>query len=102
MRKTILFLLSNVAIVPLSTAGVQAEPMSLPSISAPLTGNADPFQFDAGALGIIHITCAVSGLGLWQDNPFPGDHATDFDVSNAQIFVQKNDGLFQFFVQVGD
>lgn len=102
MRKFFQLLLSSAAIVPWGAAVVQADAMSTPSMTTPLAANPDPFQFDAGPLGNVHITGAVSGLGLWQDNPFPGDHATDFDVSNAQIFVQKNDGLFQFFVQIGD
>jgi Putative beta-barrel porin-2, OmpL-like. bbp2 len=102
MRNLILILLSSVAVIPFGATVLRADPMSTPAMSGPLTANPDPMQFDAGPLGDIHITGAVSGLALWQDNPVPGDHSSAFDVSNAQIFVQKTDGLLQFFVQVGD
>jgi hypothetical protein len=85
-----------------STIAAHADPMAVPAMSGPLVANPDPMQFDAGPLGSLHITGAVSGLALWQDNPVPGDRSTAFDISNAQVFVQKADGLFQFFVQVGD
>ena len=43
----------------------------------------------------------VSGLGLAQSNPVPGDDTRQADLSNGQIFIQKTDGWFQFYVQAG-
>jgi hypothetical protein len=54
-----------------------------------------------GDLGKMFVTGTVSALGLWQDTVFPGDHSERIDLSNAQIFLQKTDGLIQFYVQAG-
>ena len=43
----------------------------------------------------------LSGLGLAQSNPVSGDRDAALDISSAQIFVQKTDGLVQFYVQAG-
>jgi hypothetical protein len=47
------------------------------------------------------MTGIVSGLGLWQNNPFPGDQHSLASLSNGQYIFQKTDGLFQYYVQVG-
>ena len=36
-----------------------------------------------------------------QTRAAPGDRASWVDISNAQVFIQKTDGLIQFFVQAG-
>ena len=43
----------------------------------------------------------VTGLFLAEDTLIPGDRHSLADVSNAQVFVQKVDGMFQFFIQAG-
>ncbi|WP_431197402.1 hypothetical protein, partial [Streptococcus pneumoniae] len=40
-------------------------------------------------------------LGLLQDNVSASDRRARADLSNAQLFIQKTDGLIQFYVQVG-
>jgi len=75
--------------------------MTTPAMAGPLAANPDPFHFDAGFLGPVYVTGAVSGLGLVQSNPVPGDHTGSASLSNGQVFIQKTDGLFQYFVQVG-
>ena len=52
-----------------------ATPMALttPPLTGPLAGNPNPINFDAGPLGPVYLTAIVSGLALWQNNPFPGD-----------------------------
>ena len=40
-------------------------------------------------------------MGLWQGNHVPGDNPTQPALSNAQIFVQKATGWWQFYVQAG-
>ena len=42
--------------------------MTTPAMCAPLTANPNPMSFDAGFLGPVYVTGAVSGLGLWQNN----------------------------------
>lgn len=76
-------------------------PLLAPGMAGPLEANPKPMTYDLGPAGNIYITGVVSGLGLWQSNPFPGDRTIQADVSNAQAFVQKTDGLLQFFVQAG-
>jgi len=84
-----------------AAAAVQADPLPTPSLAGPLTANPNPTSFDAGPLGTIFVTGVVSGLGLAQNNTEPGDRNSLADMSNAQIFVQKTDGLIQFYVQAG-
>ena len=63
--------------------------------------NLKPESFDVPSIGKIYITGCLSGLGLAETDPFPGDKKEKADVTNAQIFVQKVDGTFQFFVEGG-
>jgi putative OmpL-like beta-barrel porin-2 len=75
--------------------------MTTPAVAGPLAANPNPINFDAGPLGPVYVTGVVSGLGLWQNNPFPGDQRSLASLSNGQFFFQKTDGLFQYFVQAG-
>jgi len=75
--------------------------MTTPAMIGPLTANSNPMSFDAGPLGPVYLTGAVSGLGLWQNNISPGDQHSLGSLSNGQFFLQKTDGLLQYFVQVG-
>jgi hypothetical protein len=74
---------------------------SWPGTSHPLAVNPNPASFDAGPLEKMYVTGAVSGLGQWQNNAFPGDRKWQSDLSNGQIFLNKIDGLVQYFVEVG-
>ncbi len=38
---------------------------------------------------------------MWQGNHVPGDDPTQAALSNGQIFLQKTDGWFQFYLQAG-
>ena len=75
--------------------------MTTPAMTGPLAANPNPFSIDAGSLGPIYVTGIVSGLGLTQTNRFAIDHDSIASLSNGQVFIQKTDGLFQFFVQAG-
>jgi hypothetical protein len=76
--------------------------LSTPAMSSTLSANSNPTQFDAGPFGKIYVTGAVSGLVNGQTNAVsPPDHDWFGDLSNAQVFVQKTDGVFQFFLQAG-
>ena len=93
------FLMGAAAIFAASAA--QADALSTPSMSGPLAANASPTSFDVGDLGKIYVTGAVSGLAMYQTNHVPGDKDWMADFSNAQLSIQKNDGLVQFYAQVG-
>jgi hypothetical protein len=87
-------------------AGEQTAPatptaMTTPAMTGPLAANPNPTSFDAGPLGPVYVTGVVSGLGLWQNNIFPDQQHSLASLSNGQVFLQKNDGLFQYYVQVG-
>ncbi len=80
-----------------------ADALPTPSMAGPLAANASPMKFDAGPLGDIYVTGAISGLALYQSNHSEtvGDHETLLDFTNAQVAVQKTDGLIQFYLQAG-
>ena len=61
----------------------------------------NPTSLDVGALGTWYVDAAVTGLGLVQSAHIPGDRSVYGDLSNGQIFIQKVDGFFQFYVQAG-
>src|SRR5271166_3990470 len=87
-------------------AGEQPAPaaptaMTTPALTGPLVANPNPASFDLGFLGPVYYNGFVSGLGMWQNNVFPGDQRTLASLSNGQFSVQKTDGLFQYYVQVG-
>jgi hypothetical protein len=84
-------------------AAAAAAPMPLPTpaMTAPLA-TAIPHEIAAGPFGKINVTGVLSGLGTTEGNYVPIiDSPTHFDVSNAQVFVQKTTGWFQFYAQGG-
>jgi hypothetical protein len=83
-----------------ATAPAAPMPLSTPSMSGPLA-TAVPHEIPAGPFGKIEVTGTLSGIGLFGDNPvLPGDEG-HVDLSNAQIFIQKTTGVFQFYLQGG-
>ncbi len=79
-------------------------PIAMPAIAGPLSYPLMPFSLNLGPLGDkIYIDGAISGLAFQQTpaTGFGSDSKSRFDISNGQIFVQKVDGLIQFFVQAG-
>ncbi len=85
-----------------AAAPAPAAPMPLPSpsMSAPLATGI-PHELPAGPFGKVEITGILSGIGLFNNDPvFHGDEG-HVDVSNAQVFIQKTSGWFQFYLQGG-
>ncbi|HEY1880905.1 MAG TPA: outer membrane beta-barrel protein [Caulobacteraceae bacterium] len=78
-----------------------ADPLAQPSMGAMLSGNASPFNVDAGPLGKVYVSGVVSALGMVQSNPVPGDRTDQFDLSNGQVFIQTTSGPVQFFIDAG-
>ena len=87
---------------PTEAAPAPAAPTTLPTpaITGPLQG-LPPAIFDAGPFGKIAVNGIVSGTGMWQGNHVPGDSTTQAALSNGQVFIQKTDGWFQFYMQAG-
>ena len=87
---------------PAAAPAAPAAPAALPTpaVTGPLA-NLPPAIFDAGPFGKIAVNGFVSGMGLAQSNHVPGDDTTHADLSNGQVFIQKTDGWFQFYLQAG-
>jgi len=76
-------------------------PVLGPSMTGPLKANPNPLHVDGGPLGPVYISGVISGLGLTQDHPLPGDKHSRVDLSNGQVIVQTTQGPVQFYVQAG-
>src|SRR5215468_3268712 len=76
-------------------------PMATPAMSYVLTANPKPMSFDFGPLGTAYATGVVSALAFAQSDHVPGDRDSRADISNGQVFLQKTDGVVQYFVQAG-
>lgn len=76
------------------------QPLPTPSVTGPLQ-TAAPMSIDAGPLGKLDVTGVVSGIGVWQGNPVPGDESTRGALTNGQVFIQKTEGFWQFYLQAG-
>ena len=93
-------LLINFAILAGTSFAQQPQPLPTPAMTGPLQ-TPSPITFDAGPFGKLDLTGIVSGMGLVQGNHVSGDATAQADVSNGQIFVQKTEGWWQFYVQAG-
>ncbi len=103
--KHIFFLVAMLCAVRCANADETQErttvPDLMPEIAGPLRPTTNPTKFDVGPLGDVFVTGVVTGFGQLQTNATSGDRAAFSDVTNAQLFVQKPDGVLQFFVQSG-
>ena len=100
---------------PAPAAPKAAEPpkpckatLSFPAYGGIIKQNPDPGCFTLPGLGDIYLGFALTGYAYEQTHPFPfptiplpTDRTGRVDFTNAQIFVQKPDGPFQFYVQAG-
>ena len=71
-----------------------------PSMTGPLQA-LPPVIFDAGPFGKLAVNGVLSGFGMAQGNHVAGDDSKQAALSNGQVFIQKTDGWFQFYVQAG-
>jgi Putative beta-barrel porin-2, OmpL-like. bbp2 len=85
-----------------------AAPALMQGMNFPLSNNPNPLNFEAGPLGKVYVSGALSGIVLTQNHRVATDlwgatkEQTSYgDLSNAQVILQKVDGLFQFYVQGG-
>lgn len=65
-------------------------------MSGPLQ-SAPPHMFENG----FAVNGILSGMAWSEGNHIAGDNSTHYDLSNAQIFVQKTTGWWQFYLQGG-
>lgn len=75
-------------------------PLPTPSMAGPLATGI-PHELPAGPFGKIEITGVLSGIAQFSDEPFFSGDEGHVDLSNAQVFIQKTSGFFQFFLQGG-
>ncbi len=85
------------ASTPADTKPADPQPLPMPSMSGPLQ-TAPPREMEGGKLAVTGI---LSGIGWTEGNHISGDDSTHWDVSNAQVFVQKTTGWWQFYLQGG-
>jgi hypothetical protein len=87
------------AAVPAAPADAPA-PLSTFVLTGPLQW-LPPATFDAGPLGKLSINGILTGFSVFQNNSVPGDDNAQATLSNGQIFIQKADGKFQYYIQAG-
>jgi hypothetical protein len=85
---------------PAPAAPTPSAPLPTPSITGPLAP-IPPATFDAGPFGTIAVNGILTGFGMWQGNHVPGDKATQATLNNGQVWIQKTDGWWQFYLQAG-
>ena len=85
---------------PAAAAALAAPSFSI-GMDGPIVINPTPYVVKSGAFGDITINGAVSGLAFAQSHHLTGDHSGVGDMTNAQILIEKTDGLFQFFIDAG-
>jgi hypothetical protein len=62
---------------------------------------APPMHFEVSPVGVLNINGIVSGMGLASGNHIAADDSTQAALSNGQIFLQKTEGWWQFYVEAG-
>lgn len=67
------------------------------SLSFPSINN----LIDSPDFGSINYSAVISGFGMFQSNPMDQNPKSILDVSNAQVVLQKDAGLVQFYIQAG-
>ena len=88
---------------PAAPADAPADPptpLPTPAITGPLSW-LPPAFFDAGPFGKVAVNGILDGMGMWTGNYVAGDNSTQAALSNGQVFIQKADGWFQFYLQAG-
>lgn len=78
-------------------APAPTSPVNMPGMAGPLSINPEPLKIFKD----VYVSGIVSALAQVQSNQVPGDKSALTDVSNAQVFIQKTSGVFQFFLQFG-
>jgi len=89
-----------------ATAAPAVTPMANPSLGPTLVAYPNPPVFDAGPLGKITVDGVIDALAMYQSTPAADIHGRVNqqgygDLGNAQIIINKSDGVVQFYFQAG-
>jgi len=84
------------------TKPADPAPLPMPSMAGPLA-TAVPHEISVGSetSGKLEVTGILSGMAWSEGDHIAGDPSSHWDVSNAQIFIQKTNGWWQFYLQGG-
>ena len=82
-------------------AAPAAVTLLAPGMNGILAWPSNPTSIDVGPLGKWYIDASVTALALVQDDRFGNDRTSAIDLSNGQVYIQKVDGWWQFYVQAG-
>jgi hypothetical protein len=85
---------------PAAAAAPAPAPLPAPAVTSPVQW-LPPAVFDAGPFGKLSVNGIVNGIGMVTQNHVAGDKSTQEALGNGQIFIQKTDGWWQFYVQAG-
>ena len=90
-----------IAAAPATPAAPPSVTLLAPGMNGALAFPSVPYSIDVGPLGKWYVDAALTGLGIVQSDHVNGDRTTALDLSNGQVFLQKVDGWWQFYVQAG-
>jgi len=85
---------------PAAAAAAAPAPLSTFVLTGPLQW-LPPATFDAGPLGKLSANGIITGFAQFQNYQVPGDDSSQATLTNGQIFIQKADGPFQYYIQAG-
>jgi hypothetical protein len=95
-------LISAIAISCVFSASVDAQGLGEGDIfEVGIPFSAAPINFNIAQIENIQFQAVATGIGMAQTNPASGDFNSLVDIANAQLIVQKNTGLVQFYIQGG-
>ena len=81
-------------------AAAAPAPLSTFVLTGPLSWQ-PPATFDAGPFGKLSVSGILTGFAQFQNNSVPSDNSSQATMTNGQVFIQKADGNFQWYVQAG-
>jgi Putative beta-barrel porin-2, OmpL-like. bbp2 len=87
---------------PAAPPAAAPAPLPMPSMAGPLA-TAVPHEISVGSetSGKLEVTGILSGMAWSEGDHIAGDPSSHWDVSNAEIFIQKTTGWWQFYLQGG-
>jgi hypothetical protein len=85
---------------PAAAPAAAPAPLSTFVLTGPLQW-LPPATLDAGPLGKVSVNGILTGFAQFQNNSVSPDHESQATLTNGQIFIQKADGKFQYFIQAG-
>lgn len=83
------------------TAVAEQTTVNFPALGGTLARKTQAHSVEAGPIGDVHVGGILSGLAFYQNHRGTSDRKNETDISNGQVFVQKNSGLVQFYAQAG-